>query len=216
MLPAILLASLPAAAMDCPQLEKQFSEVYRHVETSCEDHRACVLGDYDWDPCVVRAVSKEQTLDNFAETRAGMHRLCGYVSKPCPAVTEPVYCVKKKCAMSGELLKRHPVLRFRVPSVRNGEFTLHADTGIRCATAPCPASEEIHRGRIKNGRFTLPLTLFLGGEKPEKPADDGLVARRVSLPGPDTRRWFIISGKMLGADVRAWIKNLPDEIVLRP
>ncbi|MEW5906078.1 MAG: hypothetical protein AB1734_04760 [Elusimicrobiota bacterium] len=210
------LAAPASAGVSCADLEKQFSELYRHVGTSCAEHRDCVLGDYDWDPCVAKAVSKEQIIGNFAETRAGMHRLCGYVAKPCPAVIEPVYCVKKKCAMSGELLKRHPVLRFRVPSVKNGEFTLHADTGIRCATAPCPASEEIYRGRVKNHRFTLPLTLFLTEEPGKKPEDGRPAARRQSRPGPETRRWFMIDGKAAGADIRAWIKDLPGEITLNP
>jgi hypothetical protein len=200
-----------AAAADCAALEKQFAAVYPAIETACEGHADCAVGYYNWDPCVAQAAAKLQHVDNFEQTRAELHRHCGYIVKPCPSLSEPVYCVKRRCALHSEVLAGYKNLRFRVPGVKNGEFVLMEDTGIRCERAPCPAARELRRGKIKNHRFELPLKLLLEGEAdPDRP-----LARLepVSLAG---RYWFTLDNKLARADLAAWLKDPGREIILKP
>ena len=193
---ALLFAVSSFAADDsCARFEKEFSAGYSLVNTGCREHSDCVAGNYDWDPCVVRAVSKEQTFQDYAQGRSALHAACGYVAKPCAGVAEPAYCINGKCALRGEAERRFPVYRFFVPKLKAGKAVLMRDTGIRCATAPCPSAEEVFSATIKDHRFTVPSRLFLGEEGKKD-------------------SWFIIEDRMIGVDAGNWTKNIAGVIRL--
>lgn len=183
-----LAASSFAADEPCARWEKEFSKGYSSVRTRCREHSDCVVGRYDWDPCVARAVSKEQDFQDYAGARSALHAACGYARRSCAAVIEPVYCLGGRCALRGDVERRFPSYRFIVPKLKEGEVTLMMDTGIRCATAPCPSSKEVFRGKIENHRFSVPSRFFLGEE-----------GRKDS--------WFVVDSTMIGTAPGAWAKD---------
>lgn len=185
----LLAASSFAEDNSCARWEKEFSKGYSLVRTQCREHSDCVVGNYDWDPCVAQAVSKEQDFQDYAGARSALHGVCGYIRKPCAAVVEPVYCLGWRCALRSDVERKFPSYRFIVPKLKEGEVTLMRDTGIRCGMAPCPSSEVVFRGRIKNHRFSVPNHFFLGEEGKKD-------------------SWFLIGSAMIGTDPNSWTKNI--------
>jgi hypothetical protein len=191
----LLAASSFAADNSCARWEKEFSKDYSLIKTQCREHSDCVVGNYDWDPCVAQAVSKEQTFQDYVGARNALHKVCGYIRKPCAAVIEPVYCLGGKCAMHSDVERRFPAYRFIVPKLKEGKVTLMRDTGIRCGVEPCPSSEEVFRGRIKNHRFSIPNHFFLGEEGKKD-------------------SWFVIDSTTIRTDANNWTKNISSVIRL--
>ncbi|MBI5210667.1 MAG: hypothetical protein HY927_11910 [Elusimicrobia bacterium] len=191
----VLAASSFALDDSCQRWEKEFSQSYSAVKRDCKEHSDCVVGYYDWDPCVAQAVAKEQTFQDYAQARSALHDVCGYVVKPCAAVIEQVYCLGRRCALHSDASRRFPAYRFLVPRLKDGEVALLRDTGIRCVTTPCPSTEEVFRTKIEGHRFSVPNRFFLGEEGRED-------------------SWFVIGGAMVRVDANAWTKEIAGVITI--
>ncbi len=195
----IFLLFLPLALAqkpDCSKVEINFNLGMANNPVNCERSADCAVKNYHYDPCVPVAVRKDFEIQDFQKHRSEVHKLCGYVPKPCAAPIDSVYCVQKKCLLGQHLRSKFEQVTFYLPHFQSAKFEMTKDTGIRCASAPCPSRETFQAGEIKNYRFTVSMAELLNNR-----GHDGLA--------------LVINGKTFVSLNFDWIAGqLPNEIKL--
>jgi hypothetical protein len=142
-------------------VETNFNKALEGANRNCEKTSDCRLDNYHYDPCVPVALNKNYHIQDFFKHRNDVHKTCGYVPKPCAAPFDTVHCIEKRCILGHQLRSRFKEVVFYTTNFKEGTFLINKDTGIRCATAPCPSRQTIHEGKIVDHRFTVALSLLL-------------------------------------------------------
>lgn len=148
-----------SAVPDCRQVPEQFDKMLTELKRDCGRAADCRLEDLAWSGCEKPVAHNDPTFaDELKKARAESRKVCGFKQGNCIRELTAAACIDRKCqdlADLGSLRGRKLQLLFLKDQrpLKNTKIILTADTGIRCATVPCPSRRDVKTFKTdSNGR----------------------------------------------------------------
>lgn len=165
---------------NCKDVEKNINGIIQELNRKCASKNECKVDVLDYTACGEPiAHSDPEFANQIVTTRSQLHKMCEYVVAPCPSITSEVLCLNQQCETKTSFLKASPklVVEFFVQDkpLANGVIILEADNGIRCVSAPCPATTEMASFTTNaQGQIEIDLKSIM-----QNPPSDGTPRMRV-------------------------------------
>jgi hypothetical protein len=187
--------SVCAGVPDCRQVPEQFDKMLNQLKRDCGRASDCKLEDLTWAGCAKPIAHNDANFaDELKKARSESRNVCGFTQGNCSLEESAAICVDRRCQDIADLgslrLKKRQLLFLKDQRpLKNTKIVLTADTGIRCATAPCPSRRDIKTFKTdSNGKVfwdfseIIDLTFPSHAKKNQKPTQH---------VGPDGCGWVI-------------------------
>jgi hypothetical protein len=168
----LLLSAVNAYAVeiDCKATEAMYQDKLNALSRQCSKKSDCASANLSWDPCGKPVLySQPGSVAALSALLNELTKLCPRAVRPCPLMRVQPICLDGMCEDAlnpgSSMTNKTITIQFMHQSrpLAGMQVALDADTGIRCATAPCPSSRNIKSFTTNaEGKITMTVTEILG------------------------------------------------------
>ena len=206
---ASCMTSVFSAVLDCSETAKNYEKIQIELKSDCVRTADCTIEDLTWSGCGKLTVHNDaEALEPLKKARSDLWSLCGFQKEKCQREISAAVCVHRKCQMQSDFdsLRGKKLKLLFLKDQRplsNTAIILTADTGIRCAIAPCPSRREVKIFKTDSkGRVLWDFSEILALAFPTSQSKSQVPVQYV---GPDGYAWEVKNTLFQAVDLQQFL-----------